>query len=155
MESVRTVCVCRVARWCLPLCTPWTVACQAPLSMAFSRQGYWSGLPSPSPRDPPHPGFEPTSLTSPASASGFFTTRASWETQGWKIEWWFPFAGGRAGGSYCVTDTQFQLSPLSCLVYKQIVLECWSVLEINLGHEIHEKSTSWNISHPNIPDTIS
>ena len=54
--------------------TLWTVACQAPLSMGFSRQEYWSGLPCPSPWDLPDPGTEPVSLMSPASASGFFTT---------------------------------------------------------------------------------
>ena len=54
--------------------TLWTVACQAPLSMAFSRQEYWSGLPFPSPEDLPDPGVEPTSLTSPALAGMFFTT---------------------------------------------------------------------------------
>ena len=43
--------------------TPWTVACQTPLSMEFSRQGYWSGLPFPSPGDLPNPGIE---LRSPA-----------------------------------------------------------------------------------------
>ena len=41
--------------------TPWTVAFQAPLSMGFSRQEYWSGLPFPSPGDLPDPGFEPRS----------------------------------------------------------------------------------------------
>ena len=41
--------------------TPWTVAYQAPLSMGFSRQEYWSGLPFPSPRDLPDPGIEPGS----------------------------------------------------------------------------------------------
>ena len=41
--------------------TPWTVAHQAPLSMGFSRQGYWSGLPFPSPGDVPDPGNEPRS----------------------------------------------------------------------------------------------
>ena len=41
--------------------TPSTVACQAPLSMGFSRQGYWSGLPFPSPSDLPDPGIEPVS----------------------------------------------------------------------------------------------
>ena len=41
--------------------TPWTVAHQAPLSMGFSRQGYWSGLPFPSPGDLPSPGIEPRS----------------------------------------------------------------------------------------------
>ena len=38
--------------------TPWTVACQAPLSMEFSKQEYWSGLPFPSPGDLPDPGIE-------------------------------------------------------------------------------------------------
>ena len=42
--------------------TPWTVACQAPLSMAFSRQEYWSGLPFPPPGNLPNPGIEPMSL---------------------------------------------------------------------------------------------
>ena len=41
--------------------TPWTVARQAPLSMGFSRQEYWSGLPFPSPGDLPNPGIEPES----------------------------------------------------------------------------------------------
>ena len=41
--------------------TPWTVARQAPLSMGFSRQEYWSGLPFPSPGDRPNPGIEPGS----------------------------------------------------------------------------------------------
>ena len=43
--------------------TPWTVAYEAPLSMGFSRQQYWSGLPFPSPGDLPDPGIEPGSLT--------------------------------------------------------------------------------------------
>ena len=46
--------------------TPWAVARQAPLSMGFSRQEQWSGLPFPPPGDLPAPGIEPTSLTSPA-----------------------------------------------------------------------------------------
>ena len=41
--------------------TPWTVAYQAPLSMGFSRQEYWSGVPLPSPGDLPDPGMEPRS----------------------------------------------------------------------------------------------
>ena len=41
--------------------TPWTVAYHASPSMGFSRQDYWSGLPFPSPRDLPHPGFKPGS----------------------------------------------------------------------------------------------
>ena len=54
--------------------TQWTVACQAPLSMGFPRQEYWSGLPFPPPGDLPHPGME---IVSPALAGGFFTTEPS------------------------------------------------------------------------------
>ena len=54
--------------------TPWTVACQAPLSVEFSRQEYQSGQPFPSPGDLPDPGIEPGSLASPVLAGGFFTT---------------------------------------------------------------------------------
>ena len=58
--------------------TPWTVAHQAPLSMGFSRQEYWSGLPCPPPGDLPNPGTKPTSLMPPALAGGFFTTSSTW-----------------------------------------------------------------------------
>ena len=58
--------------------TSWTVACPAPLSMGFSRQEYWSGLPCPPSGDPPDPGIKPSSLTS-ALESRFFTTSANWE----------------------------------------------------------------------------
>ena len=57
--------------------TPWTVARQAPLSMGFSRQEYWSGLPFLSPGDLPDLRIKPASLTSPALAGGFFTTSAT------------------------------------------------------------------------------
>ena len=62
-----------VAHSCLYLATPWTVARQAPLSVGFSRQEYWSGLPFPPPGDLPDPGIKPASLVSPALAGGFFT----------------------------------------------------------------------------------
>ena len=54
--------------------TLWTVALQAPLSLRFSKQEYWSGLPLPPPRDFPDPGIKPMSPASPALAGGFFTT---------------------------------------------------------------------------------
>ena len=57
--------------------TPWTVAPQAPLSMGFCRQEYWSGLPCPSPGDLPDAGIESLSLVSPALAGRFFTTSAT------------------------------------------------------------------------------
>ena len=59
--------------------TPWTVALQAPLSMGFPRQEYWSGLLCPPPGDLPDPGLKPTSLMSPALAGRFSTTCATWE----------------------------------------------------------------------------
>ena len=61
--------------------TPWTVTCQAPLSMQFSRQEHWSGLPFPLPGDLSNLGIEPTSLMSPTLAGGFFTNCTTWETQ--------------------------------------------------------------------------
>ena len=53
---------------------PRTEAHQAPLSMEFSRQEYWNGLPFPTPGDLPDPGVEPESPASPAWIGGFFTT---------------------------------------------------------------------------------
>ena len=58
---------------------PWTIGCQAPLSMKFCWQEYWSGLPCPSPEDLLDPGVEPESLMSPPLVALFFTTSATWE----------------------------------------------------------------------------
>ena len=60
-----------VIKLCQALETPWSVAHQAPLSMGFPKQEYWSGLPFPSPGDLPDPGIK---LASPSLAGGFFTT---------------------------------------------------------------------------------
>ena len=67
---------CSVSEWKLLsrvrlFATPWTVACQAPLSMGFSKQESWSGLPFPPPGHLPHLGVDPPS---PALAGGFFST---------------------------------------------------------------------------------
>ena len=62
-----------VAKLCQTLAKSWTVVCQAPLSMGFSRQEYWSGVQFPSPGDLPDPGIK---LASPALARGFFTTES-------------------------------------------------------------------------------
>ena len=79
---------CLVAKSCLTFCNPMTVARQAPLSMEFSRQEYWDGLPFPSPGDLPDPEVGPTS---PALASRIFTaeplayiTSTSFK-EGWKM----------------------------------------------------------------------
>ena len=63
--------------------TPCTVAGQAPLSMDFPRQEYWSGLLFPTAVDLPYPGMEPVSLVSPALAGRFFSNRATWEAPVW------------------------------------------------------------------------
>ena len=73
------ICVLSCFRCVLLLVTLWTVACQAPLSLGFFRQKYWSGLPCTSPGDLLDSGIETTSLMSPALAGGFFTT---WEALG-------------------------------------------------------------------------
>ena len=65
------MCIVLVAKLSLTLAVPWTIKDQAPLSVEFSRQEYWSGLPFPSPGDLPDPEIEPVS---PALAGGFFTT---------------------------------------------------------------------------------
>ena len=57
------MCVCSVASAVCNSATPWTVTCQAPQSMGFSRQEYWNGLPYPSSGDFPDPGIKPTSPT--------------------------------------------------------------------------------------------
>ena len=72
------MCVCALShvRLFATLCTE---ARQAPLSMEFSRQNYWSGLPCPTPEDLPDPEVETVSLVSPASVARFFTISATWE----------------------------------------------------------------------------
>ena len=57
----------------------WTIAHQAPRSIGFSRQKYWSGLPCPPPRNLHDPGIKPMSPMSLTLAGGFFTTSATWK----------------------------------------------------------------------------
>ena len=59
--------------------TLWTIAGQAPLSVGFLRQEYWSGLPFPPPRYLPNPGTKLASPVSPALVGRFFTICATWE----------------------------------------------------------------------------
>ena len=100
------------------LVTPWTVAHQAPLSMEFSRQEYWSELPFTSPGDLPNPGIKPASLASPEWAGGFFTACTIWEVatlgsmsilgwlqaQRWKVKQ--PFQREKLGTSLCSSSRQ-------------------------------------------------
>ena len=66
-----------VTRSCPTLAIPWTVPRQASLSMGFSRQEYWSGLPFPSPGDLPNPGIESMSPVSPALQADSFNAEPS------------------------------------------------------------------------------
>ena len=81
--TCQTYCVCMLS--CFShirlFAIPCTVACQTPLSMGFSRQEYWSGLPCSPLGDLPGPGNKPMSAVSPAFAGRFFTTSAIWESQ--------------------------------------------------------------------------
>ena len=81
--------------------TPWTVAHQAPLSMGFSKQEYWSGLPFPPPGDPPDPEIEPVSLVLQADS----LTPSHWG------------AGGGGGG--------FLYFPVSRVNHQEWVDVCW------------------------------
>ena len=78
-EQVSHVCVLSLFQSCLLFATLWAVAWKTPLTVGFSRQEYWNGLPCSSPRDLPNPGIEPVSLATPALAGGFFATSANWE----------------------------------------------------------------------------
>ena len=64
----RTPAHAKLLQSCLTLGVPWTVTCQPSLSMGFSRQDYWSGLPCPPPGDLPDPGIESTSPASQADS---------------------------------------------------------------------------------------
>ena len=94
-----------VTQSCLTLCNPWTAAHQAPLSMGFSRQGYWSGLPFLSPGKLPDPGIEPRS---PALQADSLPTELPWklptytqnqeknsQTQRSRVKWYLSGAVGQ------------------------------------------------------------
>ena len=106
--------------------TPWTVPRQAPLSMGFSRQEHWRGLPFPPPGDLPNPGIEPSS---PALAGGFFTT----EPHGKPVPYFKRHHLINFSGTFLRAEVVFVPPPLhkgSCLTLKlpEITwsLLCWS-----------------------------
>ena len=95
--------------------TPWAVVCQAPLSMGFSRQEYWSGLPCLPPGDLPNPGIKPASLRSPALADGFLATSANWEA---------PHSLDKCNSKY--SEYHITLAR-KAVVKKSTSNKCWSV----------------------------
>ena len=72
------MCACKVALVMSNSVMLWTVTHQAPLSMGFSKQEYWNGLPFPSPGSLSDPRIKPVSLKSPTLAGGFITS-TTWE----------------------------------------------------------------------------
>ena len=94
--------------------TPWTVAHQAPQSMAFSKHKYWSGLQFPPPGDPPNSGIEPMSPLSPALAGGFFTTEPP----------------GKPISALCVCVCVYYIYPLLHKLPSQVILPL-QVIRVN------------------------
>ena len=84
--------------------TLWIVACQAPLSMGFSRQEYWSGLPLPSPGDFPDPGVEPRS---PALVGELFTTEPPAKPKRLVLLFIYGSRGGEVGLGYVQEQTWY------------------------------------------------
>ena len=94
------VCVCVSRSVMSNSVTPWTVTHQGPLSMEFSRQEYWSGLPFPSPGDLPDPGLEPRFLSSYIPASLVAQTVKNLPTMRETWVWEDPWVGRSPGGGH-------------------------------------------------------
>ena len=128
--------------------TQWTGAHQAPLSMEFSRQKYWSGFPFPSLGDLPHSGIEPTS---PILADGFFTT--STYSNCWKVikikEWAREFIITLKSKITCTLSHKCRLFfspwPVWPLIYHLIAL-CLSLLICKVRYW-NLLLTSWIVVH--------
>ena len=124
-------CVCaELLQLCLTLCNPMDRFRQAPLSVGFSRQTYWSGLPCPPPGDLPDPGTEPASLKSPALAGGFFAISVTGKPDRKGAALKFP-----KPGFYMILSSY----PLACVVFSFTV--AWKLHSINL-----EQWPSWTLS---------
>ena len=98
----------KLLQLCLTLCDPMDCSCQAPLSMGFSRQESWSGLPCPPSGTLPNLGIEPTSLMSPALAGRFFTTSTTWEAPAGRVK--FGKSEPQHHGTSTSMDVELELS---------------------------------------------
>ena len=92
---------------------PWTPTHQTPLSMEFSRQEYWNGLPFPTPGDLPDPGMKPLSLMSPALASGFFITAPPGKPQ--YHDYFTSFTPYNNLTLYCISNSPFHRNSIPAL----------------------------------------
>ena len=117
----------------------WTVTHQAPLSMGFSRQEYWSGLPFPSPGDLPNPGIEPMSLMFPALAARFFTPSTTWEAFVYTYPLFFGFPSH--------LDHHRALSRVPCAVH--LVLISYFIRRLSSSSRVYLSiPVSQSIPHP-------
>ena len=116
--------------------TLWTAACQAPLSMGFSRQEYWRGLPFSTPGDLPNLEVEPACHMSPALAGRFFTPSATWEAPLKEVE---------------VYQTSFRIVPVSLsqiISFIQIsYAKLGKVVSVNGSFLICEMVFLWSTSY--------
>ena len=98
------------------------MAHQAPLSMGFSRQEYWSELPCSPPGHLPNPGIEPTSVISPALAGGFFTTSTTWIDLLNHCKLWVSICQS-SNESFTVSQSLLKLMSLeSVMLYNHLIL---------------------------------
>ena len=121
--NIGIYCVCSVVSGLFV--TLWTVACQAPLSMRFFRQEYWSGLPFPPPGDLPKPGIKLTSPASPALAGRFFTTRQIISYLG--IPWFSPCLYYCQWCLFVMNDFMNNLGHMIMILMTQITTMVWSL----------------------------
>ena len=134
--SFKDVCICFMPDQSLScvwlFVAPWTVAHQAPLSMEFSRQEYWSGLPFPTPRDPPNQGIEPASPVFPALAGTFF------------------FWGGGAGRFFTTVSPVYPLNLIKLFPNKWMWFITYKIYLNKVITSIKaylNKSTSWKLKY--------
>ena len=128
-----------VTKSCLTLVTPWTVARQAPLSMGFPRQEYWSGLPLPSPGDLPGPGIKPRCPTLQAD---------SLPTELWGKPLYRKFY--KMGGAFCLSQKVFPQTIFSKVV-STVILATSSFLASacvrSLFSHLQLFATPWTVAH--------
>ena len=125
-----------------PLATPWTVAHSAPLSMGFSRQEYWNGLPFPSPGDFPNPGIKPIDPNpgiKPALAGGFFTT----EPPGKPSFRLLAYNAATRKAAFCFTSSCFSL--LLC-----IYCICTSIYKMGFPGGLAGKESTCKAGEPSL-----
>ena len=118
--------------------TPWTVACQAPLSMEFSKQEYWSGLPFPSPGYLPNPGIKPASLCllySQANSLPLCHLEHTWQKHGkWKTSLALSLQSFLPPVAFTTSPQWRTHSELTGQLYNSIRLNIFVAWSLHVGH---------------------